>query len=295
MKPAIIVHGGAWDMPDDLVAPSQDGCDTAAAAGYEVLRKGGTSLDAIEAAIHVLEESPYFDAGRGSFLNIDGRIELDAGIMDGRTLACGAVGAVEGLLHPISLARRVMDSTSHTFLVGAGATKFAKEQGFQLLPYEELLVDSELEYWKKIKDDDAFDVRVVFEGAHKPHPSDTVGAVAIDTQGNIAAGTSTGGIPKKMAGRVGDSPIVGSGFYADNTLGGASSTGWGEQIMKVVLCKTALDFLAQGMNPNAAAKRSVSLLKEKVGGTGGIILIAPDGNLGFAHNTPRMAYAYISG
>lgn len=298
MKPAIIVHGGAWDIPDDIWDAHKEGCRQAVEKGFTMLLSGSSALDVVEESVKILELNPVFDAGRGSFLNIDGKIEMDAAIMDGRNLACGAVGAVDGILHPISLARKVMEETEHVFLVGKGADIFAKKMGFERIPYEELLVGRELERWMQIRDNPDFQVKTVFHGEGNNHadkatvPSDTVGAVAIDRHGNIAAATSTGGTPKKMTGRVGDSPLIGCGLYADNDIGGASGTGWGEQLMKVCLCKTAMEFLSSGLSVQIAAKKTVEVLEKKVDGKGGIILIDSKGETGFAYNTPRMAFDY---
>ncbi len=298
MKPAIIVHGGAWDIPDDIWGAHKEGCKEAVEKGFAMLLSGSCALDAVEESIKTLELNPIFDAGRGSFLNINGQIEMDAAIMDGRDLSCGAVGAVEGILHPVSLARKVMEETEHVFLVGKGADLFAKKMGIERIPYEELLVGRELERWLQIRDNPEFQIRTVFQGEENnlrnqtTIQSDTVGAVAIDRHGNIAAATSTGGTPKKMSGRVGDSPLIGCGLYADNEIGGASATGWGEQLMKICFCKTAMEFLSSGLSAETAAKKTVEVLEKKVDGRGGIILVDSKGETGFAHNTPRMAFDY---
>lgn len=296
MKPAIIIHGGAWDIPDEIWEAHREGCKEAVEKGFAMLLSGSCALDVVEESVKILELNPVFDAGRGSFLNINGKIEMDAAIMDGRNLSCGAVGAVDGILHPISLARKVMEETEHVFLVGRGADMFAEQMEFERTPYEELLVGRELDRWMQIRDNPDFQMRVVFQGegnnrgSNATKPSDTVGAVAIDRHGNIAAATSTGGTPKKMSGRVGDSPLIGCGLYADNDIGGASGTGWGEQLMKVCFCKTAMEFLSSGLSAEIAAKKTVEVLERKVDGKGGIILIDSKGETGFAYNTPRMAF-----
>lgn len=295
MKPALIVHGGAWDIPNQVWDNHLRGVKASVEKGYEILLNGASALDTVEECVKILEMDPTFDAGRGSFLNLEGKIEMDAGIMDGRDLSCGAVGAVDGIYHPVSLARKVMEETEHVFLVGNGADEFAKAMGFEKIPYEKLLVGRELERWHQIKDNPRFKTRTVFEGKSPEsihdnrRPSDTVGAVAIDMNANIAAATSTGGTPKKMSGRVGDSPIIGCGLYADNETGGASATGWGEQLISVCMCKTAVDFITAGVNAPEAAKMAVENLEKRVGGKGGIIIVDRWGNLGYAYNTPRMA------
>lgn len=286
MPEALIVHGGAWDIPDELVESHRDCCLAAAQEGWRVLQGGGSALDAVESAIRLMEDHPAVDAGVGAFLNAAGEVELDAGLMDGTTLAAGSVAAVQRVRHPITLARRVMES-EHVLLVGSGAERFADRHGVERCPSALLVVPRELARWQEIAANQDFQIRHAFTG-----PGDTVGAVALDRAGSIAAGTSTGGTPHKLPGRVGDSPLVGSGYYADSTLGGASCTGWGEGIMRVVLAKAAIDRLEQ-MAAGAAARWAVSYLATKVDGLGGIILLDRQGRMGYAHNTPRMALAYV--
>jgi beta-aspartyl-peptidase (threonine type) len=284
--PSLIVHGGAWDIPDNMVEAHLAGCRRAAETGWQVLCAGASALDAVEAAVRVMEDDPTFDAGRGSHLNAAGEVELDALIMDGATLNAGSVAAVQRVANPISLARLVMERTEHVLLVGAGAERFARAQGVPICPPEELLVGRELERWKALLADPTWRTPQAFGG-------DTVGAVARDGRGNIAAATSTGGTSKKMPGRVGDSPLIGSGAYADNHTGGVSATGWGESLMKVVMSKTACDFIAQGMPAQQAAQASVRVLAERVNGLGGVIVVDHQGHIGFAFNTPRMAWAFV--
>lgn len=286
MTTALIVHGGAWDIPDELVADHRQACLAAVEAGWAVLQGGGTALDAVEQAIIVMEDHPALDAGVGAFLNADGEVELDAGLMDGTTLAVGSVAAVQRIRHPITLARRVMES-EHVLLVGQGAERFAEIHSVKRCPSALLVVPRELERWAAIEAGGGFDARQSFA-----HPCDTVGAVALDAEGNIAAGTSTGGTPHKLPGRVGDSPLVGSGYYAASDLGGASSTGLGEAIMRAVLAKAAVDRLAQN-NAMAAAQWAIAYLEEKTNGPGGIIILDHHGQVGHAFNTPRMAFAYM--
>lgn len=285
MPRAAIVHGGAWDIPDELVEFHLEACASAVQAGWATLRADGSALDAVEQAILVMENDPALDAGVGAFLNADGEVELDAGLMDGTTLAVGSVAAVQRIRHPITLARRVMES-EHVLLVGQGAERFAEAQAIERCPSALLVVPRELERWEAIASSDGFQVRQAFT------PRDTVGAVAMDGAGNIAAGTSTGGTPHKLPGRVGDSPLVGCGYYADSQLGGASCTGWGEGIMRVVWGKTAVERLAHD-GAMAAARWAVAHLAHRVDGLGGIILLDSEGRVGHAFNTPRMAYAYI--
>jgi beta-aspartyl-peptidase (threonine type) len=286
MPEAFVVHGGAWDIPDELVQAHREACLTAVLAGWSVLCAGGSALDAVEQAIMLMEDDPALDAGVGAFLNADGEVELDAGLMDGTTLAVGSVAAVQRIRHPITLARRVVES-EHVLLVGPGAERFAAAHGVERCPSALLVVPRELERWATIGADQGFHIRQAFT-----HAGDTIGAVAMDQAGNVAAGTSTGGTPHKLPGRVGDSPLVGSGYYADSGLGGASCTGWGEGIMRVVLAKSAVDRMAR-CDAMAAARWAVGHLADKVNGLGGIILVDRQGRVGCAFNTPRMAFAYI--
>jgi len=287
MKPKLIVHGGAWSIPEAVETDHIHGVRQSVAEVYPVLQKGMPALDAVEAAVKIMEKDTTFDAGRGAFLNARGEIELDAMIMDGKTLNFGAVAAVQNIFHPITLARAIMEKTEHCFLAGKGAQIFASQIGMTELDPRDLLTPRELQFYKQIKDDPNFYTHQPFE----PLPKGTVGAVAMDTQGNLAAATSTGGTPRKLPGRVGDSPIIGAGTYANNKYGAASATGWGESIMKILLSKTACDLLKE-KTAEEAAQISIELLEESVQGWGGVILIDKNGNYGFANNTTKMAFAY---
>lgn len=284
----LIVHGGAWNIPAEQEAAHLRGVEQAVRSTWPLLQAGASALDAVEHAVKCLEADPTFDAGRGAFLNSIGEIELDAMIMDGRDLNFGSVAAVQNILHPVSLARRLMESKEFRMLVGAGAQAFAKREGFASLPSEALLTERELAFFESIRNDTGF-------RSHQPFgdlSGDTVGAVAMDQYGHLAAATSTGGTPRKWPGRVGDSPIPGAGAYADNSCGAASTTGWGESIMKVLLAKTVTDFENHGHKAHEAAELGVKLLAEKVQGLGGVISIDQHGHYGWAHNTPKMAFSY---
>lgn len=290
MTRALIVHGGAGDIRDQDVAPHREGARRAAQAGWEILRQGGSALDAVEAAIVIMEDDPAFDAGIGSFLNCDGVVELDASIMDGRTLDAGAVAGVQRVQNPIRLARRVMES-EHTFLIARGAEQFAEAHHLPLIDNARLQTPEQIAIWKEclinppIRDTSQ---KLPIQGFG------TVGCVAVDDAGNVAAGTSTGGTKFKRAGRVGDSPLIGCGTYADNLLGGASATGWGESITRVVLAKFAVDALANNRLPGDAARQAIENLARRVNGIGGIIIADRFGRIGLAFNTKRMARAFIS-
>jgi len=244
----------------------------------------------VEQVVRLMEDNPTFDAGRGSHLNSAGHIELDALIMDGNSLESGAVAAVQCIRNPISLARLVMTHTPHSLLVGIGAQDFAAQMGVPRVPEEELLIGRELERWQEWKRTASSQTPNVFGGPI----FGTVGAVAYDKNGNIAAATSTGGTPNKLSGRVGDSPLIGCGGYADNLLGGASATGLGESLMKLVMCKTVCDLMGGGLEAQAAAEEAVRRLgSERIRGLGGVIAIDRKGRVGYAYNTPHMACAFI--
>lgn len=289
MRISLIVHGGAWDIPPDLVEAHKSGCEAALLEGWQILRRGGRALDAVERAIRKMEDDPTFDAGRGSVLNVEGQIELDASIMEGEDLQAGAVAAVKNIKNPISLARLVLES-EHVFLVGRGASLFAREMGMAECRSEELLVERELSRWEALRENSACRSRDAFGFPR----GDTVGAVAMDQRNNIVAGNSTGGSPYKHPGRVGDAPLVGCGIYADNTVGGVACTGWGEAIIRVALAKSVLHLLRDDRPVQRAAALAVQLLGEKVGGVGGLIMIDRAGHVGYSFNTPKMAYAYLN-
>jgi beta-aspartyl-peptidase (threonine type) len=299
MQPAIIVHGGAGDIPPELHTAYCQGVRRAVEAGWSVLVAGGAAMDAVEAAVVVLEDDEAFDAGRGSYLNADGQVELDAGCMNGATLRVGAVAAVQFIQNPIRLARAVMDKSEHVLLVAQGAQRFAYKMGIPSCDLTDLAVPREFERWQKLLYDRTYSSRQSFASRQSSPdeqpctgPGDTVGCVALDQEGHLAAGTSTGGTANKMPGRVGDVPMVGCGFYADDEFGGASTTGWGEAIAKVLLAHTALHHLQSLSDPQAAARAAIQVLADKVNGLGGVILLSPDGRPGWHHNTPYMAFAY---
>jgi beta-aspartyl-peptidase (threonine type) len=291
--PVLVVHGGAWAMPDDVVDGHLNGVQQAVAEGWHVLERGGKALDAVETAIVAMENDETFDAGRGSFLTRDGRVQLDALMMDGATMRAGGVGCVERIRNPIQAARLVLDDSPHVYFVAEGAERFAQEHGMQLCRNEELVIEREIQRLKAAQEQEASGhPDLTFAGPQTSH--DTVGAVALDANGDIAAGTSTGGTLNKDPGRVGDSSLIGCGCYADNQSAAASCTGWGEPIMKLVLAKWAADRVRNGSGPDATATEAISYLHRRLQGHGGIILLDGRGRFGIAHNTPRMAWAYKS-
>lgn len=286
---SLIIHGGAWNIPDTLLDQNREGCARALQVGWDLLRSGGNATDAVERAIRTLEDDGSFDAGRGSHLNALGQVELDASIMNGKTLRCGAVAAVRRIRNPITLARKIMDDSEYILLVGSGAEQYAADNGMALCDPRELQSEREKQFWHTIQTQKDFQSKDAFMNS----PSDTVGAVALDSEGNICVGTSTGGTPNKHPGRVGDSPLIGCGSYAENGVGGISTTGWGEGMIKVVMAKTVFDFMEHnGGNAQLAAERGIDLLKRKVDGHGGVIVLNARGEFGVAFNTPRMVRAY---
>ena len=279
--PTIIVHGGAGANPADA-GEFRQGVRSAVLAGWRLLAAGASALDAVEAAVRALEDDPRFNAGRGSVLNRDGAIEMDASIMEGDGLQCGAVAALAGVANPITVARRVLESRRHVLLVGDGALAFARETGIPECDPASLVTDRQRKRHTEL--------------ARQPagRSGGTVGAVALDRAGTIAAATSTGGTPGKLPGRVGDSALIGAGTYADSSLGGVSCTGDGEAIVRVVLAHRALAYLKDADDPDYAAKVAVDLLTEEGGGQGGLILIDWRGRAGYATSTRLMPVAIMS-
>jgi beta-aspartyl-peptidase (threonine type) len=275
-------------MPDDMLHAHINGVRHALAAGWRVLERGGPSVDAVEEAVVIMEDDETFDAGRGSFLNRDGKVQLDALIMDGATLRAGGVGCVERLRNPVRAARKILSESPHVYFVGEGAERFAAEHGVALCRNEDLIIPREVERLRAYQTQSSIGGDDLFAPAIS---HDTVGAVALDRDGNIAAATSTGGTLNKAPGRLGDSSLIGCGCYANNESAAASTTGWGEPIMKLVLAKWTADRIAAGNLPEWAAQESMNYLKERVNGHGGIIVLDKHGHFGIAHNTPRMAWA----
>jgi len=288
IDPVLLVHGGAWAIPDDMVDAHLNGVRNAIATGWRVLSLGGSALDAVEEAVVVMEDDETFDAGRGSFLNREGKVQLDALIMDGATLRAGGVGCVEHLRNPVRAARKILSESPHVYFVSEGAEKFAAEHGIPLCRNEELVIPREMRRLKEFQAHAAEEKPNLFAPAIS---HDTVGAVALDVGGNIAAATSTGGTLNKAPGRLGDSSLIGCGCYADNKTATVSTTGWGEPIMKLVLAKWAADRVGAGNLPEWVALEAINYLQSRVNGHGGIILLDARGRFGIAHNTPRMAWA----
>ena len=272
--PALIVHGGAGADPGGR-EELRGGMRDAVAAGWRALAEGGTALDAVEAAVRSLEDHPRFNAGRGSVLTAAGTVETDASIMEGDQLRNGAVAAVSGVRNPISLARQILETGRHSFFAGPGALARARELGVPLCDPTELVTEHQRRRLAALQ-------------------AGTVGAVALDRLGTIAAATSTGGMAGKLPGRVGDSALIGCGTYAESTLGGASCTGDGEAIIRVTLGRRALDILKSVGEPGHACEVALSVLVEEGRGQGGLVLVDWRGRVGWARSTILMPVGYMS-
>ncbi|MEM2975348.1 MAG: isoaspartyl peptidase/L-asparaginase [Candidatus Bathyarchaeia archaeon] len=301
-KPAIVVHGGAGEWQPERREAGIKGVEKAASIGFEVLKRGGAALDAVEAAVAFMEDNEVFNAGRGSSLTIDKRVEMEAAIMDGKTLNAGAAGLLEDIKNPVRLARIVMENTDHVFVVGEGAKKLA-----ELFRLEKANPISELrlKYWHEAKEKLAIGKLNYLPRLYRliqKNPTlfqlETVGAAAIDIEGNLAAATSTGGISLKIPGRIGDTPLIGCGTYADNEAGACSATGIGEIAIRFVLAKTACDYMRNGFSAQIAVENSIKnvnrRLKDVAVNQIGLIAVDSKGGIGAAHNSPHLCWAFMS-
>jgi len=283
--PSIIVHGGAGAALENAET-YRPGIRAAVAAGWAVLVAGGRALDAVEAAVRSLENDERFNAGRGSVLTEAGTVEMDASIMEGDRLTCGAVAAVSRIANPVTLSRRVLDDGRHVLLVADGAHAFAGAAGLPECDPRSLVTERQRTRLAE---------RVATAtGARREASGGTVGATALDRHGTVAAATSTGGTLGKRPGRVGDSALIGCGTYADSSLGGVSCTGDGEAIIRVVLARRALDYLKEADDPDYAAKVSVDLLVEEGRGEGGLIVVDWRGRIGYAQSTALMPVGWMT-
>lgn len=277
-RPVLVIHGGAGRAFDERREERERGCRAALDAGWRILADGGGSLDAVCAAVVELENAPVFNAGKGSALTADGAVEMDASLMDGTRRGVGAVSVVRSVRNPIRLARCILDNGGAVFLSGAGAEEFARAHGVETCVPEELITDWQRERWMKR------------EG---PYGHGTVGAVAVDAAGRVAAATSTGGVEGKPPGRVGDSAVIGAGTYADDTLGAVSATGAGEAIIRAVWARDTAERLRSGADPAVVADAAVAHLDGATGGKGGLIVVDPFGRIGYAFNTPHMTFGWM--
>lgn len=291
----IVIHGGAGALSPGRYSPEQEAAykaklNEALDAGYSVLETGGSALDAVEAAIILMEDSPLFNAGKGAVFSRDGKNELDASIMDGRTLNAGAISGVRKVRNPIKLARTVMEKSEHVMFTGEGAEDFAEDNGYDLINPKYFFTQSR---WRTYKE--ALKAEKAARKANKKSsvPVDfkfgTVGAVALDTNGNIAAGTSTGGMTLKRWGRVGDAPIIGAGTFADNNSCGVSATGHGEYFMRLTIARDICAQVEYGAKSiHEAADNVINSRLADLGGSGGVIVLGPDGDFTLLFNTEGM-------
>lgn len=284
----IVIHGGAGNVTPERIAKAggekayREGLEKALAAGYQVLEKGGTALDAVEAAVRSMEENPLFNAGVGATLNRDGEHELDAAVMDGATLRAGAVAGIKHVKSPVGLARLVMERSPHVLLFGEGAEAFARAQGLEPVPNTYFRTEAQWKAFQELK----------AKEAKAPVTRDTVGAVALDRSGNLAAATSTGGMLGKMPGRVGDSPVIGAGTYADNATCAVSCTGWGEFFIRCAVARDVCARMEYQAIPLAKAAREALAKAGKLGGNGGLIALDAAGHVAMPFDTPGMFRAF---
>lgn len=276
--PALLVHGGAWDIPPAERDAHEAGALAAARLGFDFLRRGASALDTVEAVVTLLEDDPALNAGTGSVLNRSGEVVLDASIMDGDDLRVGGVAVVRTIRNPVRVARRVIEATRQVLLAGPGAEEFALQQGFEAIRPEELVVPREV---ARLREHRARRQAAV--------PGDTVGAVALDCDGRIAAAGSTGGTLNKRPGRVGDTPLPGAGLYADSRVGGVACTGWGEGIARLSMARAALARMEGGEDPERSARALLGECWSRLSGTAGLLIVTPDARLVTAWSTPRMA------
>lgn len=291
MKPIIIVHGGAGDIPTSRVKGKLDGTKVAVKEGYEKLVNGGSALDAVEAAVVMMEKDEYFNAGYGSVLNLRGEVEMEASIMCGQDLNVGAVTLVKDFMHPISIARKVLTDSPHSLLGGEGAKLFALKKGFELISPESLISESAKEALKDFLEHG--DIGRTEIGVKDEAGVGTVGAVAIDLKGNVAVATSTGGMSGKAVGRIGDTPQIGSGTYADNNIGGVSTTGHGESILKYCLAHSIVKLMEYGASANDATEIAVKGMTSRLNNTAGAITLSKNGDIGCYFTSKRMSWAYV--
>ncbi|MCW4007289.1 MAG: isoaspartyl peptidase/L-asparaginase [Candidatus Bathyarchaeota archaeon] len=299
-KPVIAVHGGAGTWDPERSQAALKSVKEAAETGFKTMRGGGSAVDAVVEAVAFMEDSGNFNAGAGSALNIEKRVEMEASVMDGATLQAGAAALLSDVRNPVRLARLVMEKTDHVFVVGKGADDLARMFG---LERRQSVTAAQLERYqaqlKSLLAGSGYLPRLA--DLIKAHPEvfqlETVGAVALDCAGNVAAATSTGGFPLKLAGRIGDSPSIGCGTYADNRSGACSASGVGEIAIRLVLAKTVCDYMGNGRAPQEAAEDAIALIKERIPNSYnvmGLIAVDVNGRIGAAHSTSNLCWAYMT-
>ena len=298
----IVIHGGAGtilkeNMSEEMEMAYRQKLKEAISKGHAILKAGGTSQEAVEQTIHIMENSPLFNSGKGAVLTADESIELDASFMDGKTLDAGAIAGVKHIKNPISAAIEVMKNSPHVMLAGAGADRFAAEQGLDTVPESYFITERRLNALKRVQEKEANQEVVmnrVEEQYFKNQRIGTVGCVALDLQGNLAAGTSTGGMTNKKWGRIGDAPIIGAGTYADNASCGVSATGWGEFFMRAVVAHDIAALVAyEKKNIQQAAKQVIQKVVN-LGGEGGVVVLDTKGNVAMEFSTPGMYRAHMN-
>jgi beta-aspartyl-peptidase (threonine type) len=309
----IVIHGGAGVITRGSLTPEQEKeyrvvLEQAVLAGYKILQSGGTSLDAVEAAVRIMEDSPLFNAGKGAVFTSEGSNELDASIMDGKTLKAGAVATLKHIKNPISLARLVMQKSPHVMMIGEGAEKFARENGVETVPQSYFFTQRRFDALKRIQEEEKKKAEAAKEGKKislveskkDENRHGTVGAVAVDKFGNLAAATSTGGMTNKKFGRVGDAPIIGAGTYANNNSCAVSATGWGEYFIRLGVARDISAIMEYQAMPvqqavDAVIQRKLPALgkMDNEDADGGVIAIDKFGNIGISFNSEGMYRAYI--
>ncbi|TAK83188.1 MAG: isoaspartyl peptidase/L-asparaginase [Aquabacterium sp.] len=286
---ALVIHGGAGFICDQEIYRVSLG--VVLSSGKERLLAGDSALDVVEHCVKMLEDDPVFNAGRGSVLNDKGRVEMDAAIMDGKDMSAGAVAAVSNIRNPVCLARKVMADGRHILLIGEGAMEFAEASGVAMENDEYFITDARVQQWEATVKNGG--IALDHSEVSRERKLGTVGAVALDSMGNVAATTSTGGLVNKKFGRVGDSPIIGAGIFADNGTCAVSCTGIGEHILRISLAKMVSDYmLIGGCSLKEAARETIEYFRRRIGGDGGFIAVGNDGEIAFEHTTPQMIYGY---
>ncbi len=307
-KFTLVIHGGAGTILKKNMTPEKEqayqlALNNALQAGYTILTKGGTALDAVEAAVRLMEDSPLFNAGKGAVFTNEGKNELDASIMDGKNLGAGAVASVTTIRNPITAARAVMEKSQHVMMVGSGAEKFAQQQGLELVDPSYFYTEERWQGLLKVRAQDPDSVALdhgnkstsmLKQPGNRDDKYGTVGAVALDQHGNLAAATSTGGMTNKKFGRIGDAPIIGAGTYANNATCAVSCTGWGEFFIRLSVAKTVSDLIEyKGLSVQAATNDLIHKKVPALGGDGGLIAVDKSGNVAMPFNTEGMYRGYI--
>jgi len=308
-KYVLVIHGGAGTIVKSQMSPERENAykaalDKALQTGNDILKSGGTALDAVEATVRSMEDDPLFNAGKGAIFTNEGKNELDAAIMDGKTLEAGSVAGVTIIRNPITAARAVMEKSPHVMMTGAGAEKYAKQQGLEIVDPSYFYTEERWRGLQKAKQQDSLKMYLdhadttnrgmLKQWENKDYKYGTVGAVALDRYGNLAAATSTGGMTNKKFGRVGDAPIIGAGTYANNNTVAISGTGWGEYFIRLVMAKSISDMMEFGkMKLNVAADEMVMKKLPALGGDGGLIAVDKQGNIAMPFCTEGMYRGYI--